>query len=238
MAPPHAPPLLPTTSAPTTLTPLQWAPCCPLRQVAVVVRGMESIRLLEKYSAPLLIGLSLALLGWAVTTAGGFGPMLSTPSQFGPGMAKAGQFWSVFWPAVTANVGYWATLSLNIPDFTRYAHSQRDQIMGQALGLPLFMALFTFLGMWVEWGGRVATWGVYSTYPEDLPWVKTCPDCVWFNTVPEPPARKPGLRLGAANSQHNGGSGVLASWSIRSLACRPVAACIPAAAQHVTVLFT
>jgi cytosine/uracil/thiamine/allantoin permease len=61
-------------------------------------------------------------------------------------LAQEGQFWQVFWPAVTANVGYWATLSLNIPDFTRYAKSQRDQVLGQAIGLPLFMALFTFLG--------------------------------------------------------------------------------------------
>ncbi|GLI62361.1 hypothetical protein VaNZ11_004980 [Volvox africanus] len=116
-------------------------------QVWIVLRGMESIRILEKYSAPILIGLSVALMAWAVTTAGGFGPMLSTPSQFGIGMPKEGQFWSVFWPAVTANVGYWATLSLNIPDFTRFAKSQRDQVLGQALGLPLFMALFTFLGL-------------------------------------------------------------------------------------------
>lgn len=116
-------------------------------QVWIVARGMESIKALEKYSAPLLIGLSVALLYWAVTSAGGMGPMLSTPSQFGPGMPKDGQFWSVFWPAVTANVGYWATLSLNIGDFTRYAKSQRDQVLGQAIGLPLFMALFTFLGL-------------------------------------------------------------------------------------------
>lgn len=76
-------------------------------QVWIVARGMESIKALEKYSAPLLIALSGALLYWAVTSAGGMGPMLSTPSQFGPGMPKDGQFWNVFWPAVTANVGYW-----------------------------------------------------------------------------------------------------------------------------------
>ena len=72
--------------------------------------------------------------------------MLSSPSQFSPGMPKEGQFWSVFCPAVTANVGYWATLSLNIPDFSRYAVSQRAQAVGQALGLPFFMALFSFIG--------------------------------------------------------------------------------------------
>ena len=80
---------------------------------------MEGIRLLEKYSAPILIGLTDALVGWAVLAAGGFGPMLSAPSQFGPGMPQAGRFWHVFWPALSAQLGYWATLALNIPDFSR-----------------------------------------------------------------------------------------------------------------------
>ena len=84
------------------------------------MRGIESIRDVEKAAAPLLIGLSAALLWWAVSAAGGFGPMLGQPSQFGAGMAQEGQFWKVFWPAITANVGFWATISLNIPDFTRW----------------------------------------------------------------------------------------------------------------------
>lgn len=70
---------------------------------------------MEKYCAPVLIGLSAALLAWAFLRAGGFGPMLSTPSQFIPGGSKEGQFWVAFFPALTANVGFWATLSLNIP---------------------------------------------------------------------------------------------------------------------------
>src|SRR3954454_8339610 len=73
--------------------------------------------------------------------------MLSQPSQFGPGGAKAGQFWGFFVAALTANVGFWATLSLNIPDFTRYAYSQRDQVVGQALGLPPTMGLYSFIGV-------------------------------------------------------------------------------------------
>lgn len=115
-------------------------------QVTIIIRGIESIRVIEKYSAPILVALAAALLYWAVTAAGGWGPMLASPSQFSAGMPKAGQFWSVFWPAVTANVGYWATLSLNIPDFSRYAVSQRSQVIGQAIGLPAFMALFSFVG--------------------------------------------------------------------------------------------
>jgi len=136
-------------------------------QVWVVLRGMESIRVLERYSAPVLIFLSLLLLGWAVQTAGGFGPMLSAPSLFSPGMPKAGQFWGVFWPAVTAQVSFWATLSLNIPDFTRYAHSQRAQALGQAIGLPLTMVLFTFLGVAVTSASAVI-YGAPITDPVQL----------------------------------------------------------------------
>ncbi|CAM6127058.1 unnamed protein product [Calypogeia fissa] len=116
-------------------------------QVGIILNGIESIREMEKYCAPVLIALSAALLGWAYLRAGGFGPMLSAPSQFIPGGVKEGKFWVTFFPALTANVGFWATLSLNIPDFTRYAHSQSDQLLGQAVGLPLFMAAFTFLGL-------------------------------------------------------------------------------------------
>jgi NCS1 family nucleobase:cation symporter-1 len=73
--------------------------------------------------------------------------MLSAPSQFAAGGAKEGRFWSVFFPSLTAMVGFWATLSLNIPDFTRYARDQRAQVLGQALGLPLTMTLFSFIGI-------------------------------------------------------------------------------------------
>lgn len=113
----------------------------------VIYRGIESIRVLLNIKAPLLIALGVALLAWAYYQAGGFGPILSQPSKFDPGQAKAGQFWAFFFPALTANVGYWATLSLNIPDFSRYAYSQRDQALGQALGLPATMGLYSFIGV-------------------------------------------------------------------------------------------
>jgi NCS1 family nucleobase:cation symporter-1 len=118
-----------------------------LAQVAVIYKGVESIRVLETWAAPFLIGVGLALLGWAYMAAGGFGAMLAMPSAFDPGGAKEGQFWSVFFPSLTAMVGFWATLSLNIPDFTRYAKSQRDQVLGQALGLPTTMTLFAFISV-------------------------------------------------------------------------------------------
>jgi NCS1 family nucleobase:cation symporter-1 len=113
----------------------------------VVYRGIETIRWLLNIKAPLLIVLGLVLLGWAYNKAGGFGPILSQPSAFDAGQPKAGQFLAFFFPALTGMVGFWATLSLNIPDFSRYAKSQRDQIIGQSLGLPLTMALYSFIGV-------------------------------------------------------------------------------------------
>jgi len=113
----------------------------------VIYKGIESIRLLLNIKAPLLIALGLLLLGWAWQNAGGFGPILSQPSAFAAGQPKAGQFWGFFFPALTGMIGFWATLSLNIPDFSRYAKTQRDQVVGQALGLPLTMALYSFIGV-------------------------------------------------------------------------------------------
>ena len=127
--------------------------------MAVVVKGIESIRLLLNIKAPLLIVLGLLLLYWAYRNAGGFGPILSQPSAFDPGQPKAGQFWHFFFPALTGMIGFWATLSLNIPDFSRYAASQRDQALGQALGLPLTMALYSFIGVAVT----SATTIIYGT---------------------------------------------------------------------------
>jgi NCS1 family nucleobase:cation symporter-1 len=115
--------------------------------MAVVYKGIDSIRFLLSIKAPLLIALGLALLAWAYRQAGGFGPILSQPSAFDPGQPQHGHFAAFFFPALTGMIGFWATLSLNIPDFSRYARSQRDQIVGQVLGLPLTMALFAFIGV-------------------------------------------------------------------------------------------
>jgi len=111
--------------------------------VYFIIKGTESIKWLEAYAAPFLIVMGLGLLAWAYFTIGSFGPMFSQPSKF----ATAAEFWQFFVPSLTGMVGFWATLSLNIPDFTRYARSQRDQMIGQALGLPPTMALFSFIGV-------------------------------------------------------------------------------------------
>ncbi|KAL6336917.1 hypothetical protein AAG906_036231 [Vitis piasezkii] len=112
-----------------------------LAQLAIVWRGMDGIRELEKYSAPILIILTSCLLLWSYVNAGGFTPMLSLSSRL-----SSSQFWSLFFPSLTANISFWATVALNIPDFTRYAKTQTDQIIGQ-VGLPIFMGAFTFVGL-------------------------------------------------------------------------------------------
>lgn len=110
-----------------------------------IKHGTEAIRWLETYAAPFLLAMGFALLAWAYSKAGGFGEMLSTPSQFAVGQPREGEFWMVFWPSLTGMIGFWATLALNIPDFTRHAKSQKDQFLGQLVGLPIPMALFAFI---------------------------------------------------------------------------------------------
>ncbi|CAN7113483.1 unnamed protein product [Brassica rapa subsp. narinosa] len=112
-----------------------------LAQLCIVWRGMDGIRKLEKYAAPVLITLTSCLLVWSYVKAGGFGHMLSLSSKL-----TSAQFWTLFFPSLTANISFWATLALNIPDFSRFAKSQTDQIIGQ-VGLPVFMGLFTFVGL-------------------------------------------------------------------------------------------
>lgn len=113
----------------------------------IIYLGINCIRILLAIKAPLLIAMGLALLFWACKSAGGFGPILDQPSAFDAGQPKSGHFLEEFLPALTGMVGFWATLSLNIPDFSRYAKSQRDQIIGQSIGLPPTMALYAFIGV-------------------------------------------------------------------------------------------
>jgi nucleobase:cation symporter-1, NCS1 family len=115
-----------------------------LVQVWIIYRGLEGIKHLESWSAPLLLGGGALLLGWAIRRGGGLGHILQESVRL---QATHVPFWDLFPAALTANVGYWATLSLNIPDFTRYARSQRSQALGQALGLPTTMTAFAFIGV-------------------------------------------------------------------------------------------
>lgn len=114
-----------------------------LLNMIIVWRGVESIRHLQAFGAPFMFVMAAALIIWVRMRAGSFGSMLSTPSQFHSTHA----FLDVFFPSLTAMVGYWATLALNIPDFTRFSKSQSAQAWGQAFGLPVAMTLYTFVGI-------------------------------------------------------------------------------------------
>ncbi len=114
-----------------------------LINLSVILKGIEYIRFLQGLSAPILLGVGLLLLGWAYLRAGGFGPMLSAPSRF----KSFSDFLRFLVPALNATVGFWATVSLNIPDFTRFARNQRAQAIGQAIALPATMTLYSFIGV-------------------------------------------------------------------------------------------
>ena len=114
-----------------------------LLNMFVVWRGIATIKFLEGIGAPFMLGVGLLLLFWITSKAGGLGPVLSTPSKF----KTTSEFMRFFIPSLTGMVGFWATVALNIPDFTRYAKSQKAQMVGQALGLPTAMTLYAFIGV-------------------------------------------------------------------------------------------
>ena len=107
----------------------------------IVLRGIDCIKWLESWAAPFLILMGLAILIWAAVKVGGVSKM------FPPAPENPAPFWPMFFPQLTAMVGFWATLSLNIPDFTRYCKTQKDQALGQLIGLPTTMTLFSFIGI-------------------------------------------------------------------------------------------
>jgi nucleobase:cation symporter-1, NCS1 family len=126
-----------------------------LINLAVILKGIEYIRFLQSISAPVLLAVGIILLAWAYHAAGGFGPMLSAPSQF----RSFSDFLKFLIPALNATVGFWATVSLNIPDFTRFARSQRQQMLGQMISLPTTMTLYSLIGILVT----SATVVIYGT---------------------------------------------------------------------------
>ena len=111
----------------------------------IIYRGIDSIKKLETWAAPFLLIMGIGLLAWAWMEVGSMGEILEASNQLAAESGK--DFWKIFFPGLTAMVGFWATLSLNIPDFTRYAKSQKDQIMGQVIGLPGTMVLYSFIGI-------------------------------------------------------------------------------------------
>ncbi|MDX1384524.1 MAG: NCS1 family nucleobase:cation symporter-1 [Thermoanaerobaculia bacterium] len=127
--------------------------------------GTDSIKWLETLAAPFLLVMGLALLGWAVSRVGGLGAALAGSDRLVATESEVGVGSYLAW--LTAMVGYWATLALNIPDFTRYARSPREQGRGQAIGLLTTMPLFAFIGIAVT-GATVLLYDEAIWNPVDL----------------------------------------------------------------------
>ena len=113
--------------------------------IYIIYRGMDLLRHVENWAAPFVLIMTGVLLWWAISRANGLGPLLSHPGKF----QTFAEFWPVFVPSLTAMIGFWATLSLNMPDFTRFGRSQREQIVGQVVALPTTMSLFAAMGVMI-----------------------------------------------------------------------------------------
>src|SRR4051812_14417958 len=111
--------------------------------IFIIYRGMNLLRAVENWAAPFVLIMTAILLIWIVYEACGIGFLLHEPDKF----ATVGEFWKIFIPSLTAMIGFWATLSLNMPDFTRFGHSQREQIVGQTVALPTTMTLFAAMSI-------------------------------------------------------------------------------------------
>jgi NCS1 family nucleobase:cation symporter-1 len=111
--------------------------------IFIIYRGMDLLRKVENWAAPFVLIMTALLLGWAIWRAHGLGYLLTQQSKF----HTVGEFWAIFIPSLTAMIGFWATLSLNMPDFTRFGHSQREQAVGQIAALPTTMTVFAAMGV-------------------------------------------------------------------------------------------
>jgi NCS1 family nucleobase:cation symporter-1 len=114
-------------------------------QMLIILRGMDTLRRFENWAAPFVMAVAVLLLVWMAIQAKGFGPILADNGKLGWGP----QFWTLFFPSLMAMIAFWSTLSLNIPDFTRFGASQRQQMVGQALGLPTTMTVFPIIAVLV-----------------------------------------------------------------------------------------
>ena len=113
--------------------------------IYIIYRGMDLLRKVENWAAPFVLIMTALLLGWAIWKANGLGYLLTQQSKF----HSLGEFWPIFIPSLTGMIGFWATLSLNMPDFTRFGHSQREQAIGQVVALPTTMTVFAAMGVMI-----------------------------------------------------------------------------------------
>src|SRR6476661_7808887 len=140
--------------------------------VFIIYRGMDLLRAVENWAAPFVLVMTALLLWWAVSKANGLGPLLAQPGKF----RTWREFLPVFVPSLTAMIGYWATLSLNMPDFTRFGRSQREQAVGQIVALPTTMTVFAAMGVMIT-SATVIIYGEAIWEPVELvgrftqPWI-------------------------------------------------------------------
>src|SRR5947199_531781 len=113
--------------------------------IYIIYRGMDLLRKVENWAAPFVLIMTSLLLAWAIWKAHGLGYLLAQQSTF----HTLGQFWPTFIISLTGMIGFWATLSLNMPDFTRFGHSQREQALGQIVALPTTMTVFAAMGVMI-----------------------------------------------------------------------------------------
>ncbi|HEY0371982.1 MAG TPA: NCS1 family nucleobase:cation symporter-1 [Thermoanaerobaculia bacterium] len=111
--------------------------------IFIIYRGMDLLRLVENWAAPFVLVMTALLLGWAVWRAGGLGYLVAHPGK----LQTWAQFKPIFIPSLTAMIGFWATLSLNMPDFTRFGRSQKEQAIGQVVALPTTMTIFAAMSV-------------------------------------------------------------------------------------------
>ena len=124
--------------------------------ILIIMRGMDAVRRFENWAAPFVLVVAFFLLIWMTSQAGGFGPLVQDNGTLGWGS----NFWLLFFPALMGMIAFWSTLSLNMPDFTRFGQSQRTQAIGQALGLPTTMTLFPLIAVLVTSASKT----VYGDY--------------------------------------------------------------------------
>ena len=139
--------------------------------VYVINHGMSRVKFFELWAGPLVIVMALVLVAWAISKANGLGPLFEQPAK-----VHGAAFWALFGTSVTGLIGVWSTLVLNIPDFTRFSRSQRDQVIGQTIGLPVTTVLFSLMSIIIT-SGTVVAFGKPIADPVQLliafdnPWV-------------------------------------------------------------------
>jgi NCS1 family nucleobase:cation symporter-1 len=130
--------------------------------VAIIRHGMARVRFFELWAGPLVLVMAGVLVVWALKQAHGFGPLFHQPAK-----VHGSEFWVLYGASVTGLIGVWSTLVLNIPDFTRFSRSQKDQMVGQTVGLPVTALVFSFMSILIT-SGTVAAYGKPIPNPVDL----------------------------------------------------------------------